>query len=171
MLFTFPSRYWSTIGLSGVFSLAGWSRQFHAGFLVSRVTQGYGLSVPVACTGLSPSAAELSSSLPLRILSIAPALQPRARLDAPGLGSARFARHYSGYHFCFLFLRLLRCFSSAGSLLLKGAARAAGSPIRTSADQRPFAPSRGFSQLVTSFLASESQGILRSLLVTYLFPF
>ena len=27
MLFTFPSRYWFAIGLSGVFSLAGWSRR------------------------------------------------------------------------------------------------------------------------------------------------
>ena len=171
MLFTFPSRYWFAIGLPGVFSLAGWSRLIHAEFLVIRATQDTAGMVKASTTGLSPAAAELSSSLPLRTLSIAPVLQPRARLDAPGLGSYRFARHYSGNHFCFLFLRLLRCFSSAGSLLVQGAARAAGSPIRTSADQRPFAPSRGFSQLVTSFFASESQGILRSLLVTYLFPF
>ena len=27
--FTFPSRYWFTIGLSGVFSLTGWSRRIH----------------------------------------------------------------------------------------------------------------------------------------------
>ena len=39
MLFTFPSRYWYTIGLTGVFSLAGWSRPIHAGFLVPRATQ------------------------------------------------------------------------------------------------------------------------------------
>ncbi len=39
VLFTFPSRYWFTIGLTGVFSLAGWSRQIHAGFLVTRATQ------------------------------------------------------------------------------------------------------------------------------------
>ena len=39
VLFTFPSRYWSTIGLSGVFSLTGWSRQIHAEFLVFRATQ------------------------------------------------------------------------------------------------------------------------------------
>ena len=37
-----------------------------------------------------------------------------------------------------------------------------GCPIRTSADRRPFAPTRGFSQLATSFIASESQGILRA---------
>ena len=39
MLFTFPSRYWSTIGLSDIFSLAGWSRRIHTGFHVSRATQ------------------------------------------------------------------------------------------------------------------------------------
>ena len=33
----------STIGLEGVFSLGGWSRRFHAGFLVPRATQGAGL--------------------------------------------------------------------------------------------------------------------------------
>ena len=35
-----------------------------------------------------------------------------------------------------------------------------GCPIRRSADQRIFAPSRSLSQLITSFFASESQGIL-----------
>ena len=39
VLFTFPSRYLCTIGLSGVFSLTGWSRLIHAEFLVIRVTQ------------------------------------------------------------------------------------------------------------------------------------
>ena len=34
-----------------------------------------------------------------------------------------------------------------------------GCPIRKSADQRSFAPSRGLSQLITSFIASMSQGI------------
>ena len=40
--------------------------------------------------------------------------------------------------------------------------RMPGCPIRKSADQRPPAPPRGFSQLVTSFLASESLGIRRT---------
>ena len=43
-----------------------------------------------------------------------------------------------------------------------------GCPIRTSADQWLFAPPRGFSQLITSFVASESQGILHTPLVTSL---
>ena len=39
VLFTFPSRYWFAIGLSGVFSLAGWAPPVQPGFLVSRPTQ------------------------------------------------------------------------------------------------------------------------------------
>ena len=39
VLFTFPSRYWFAIGLSGVFSLTGWAPLIRAGFLVPRVTQ------------------------------------------------------------------------------------------------------------------------------------
>jgi hypothetical protein len=33
-----------------------------------------------------------------------------------GLGYSQFARHYFGNHYCFLFLSLLRCFSSGGWL-------------------------------------------------------
>ena len=47
--------------------------------------------------------------------SLWPALLPRARLDAHGLGSSHFARHYSGNRCFFLLLRVLRCFSSPGS--------------------------------------------------------
>ena len=63
VLFTFPSRYLCTIGLSGVFSLTGWSRQIHAEFLVIRVTQDTAGSIQASGTGLSPSVAELSNSL------------------------------------------------------------------------------------------------------------
>ena len=37
---------------------------------------------------------------------------PGARRHAAGLGWPPFARHYWGDHCCFLFLRVLRCFSS-----------------------------------------------------------
>ena len=46
--------------------------------------------------------------------------------------------------------------------------RVPGSPIRTPPDLRPFAPPRSFSQLVTSFFASESLGIPRALLLDFL---
>ena len=38
VLFTFPSRYWFTIGCQGVFSLIRWSGLIHAEFHVHRVT-------------------------------------------------------------------------------------------------------------------------------------
>ena len=42
-----------------------------------------------------------------------------------------------------------------------------GCPIRKSADQRLFAPTRSLSQLITSFIASESQGIRHAPLLTF----
>src|SRR6185369_10779608 len=39
VLFTFPSRYWFTIGRQGVLSLTRWSSWILAGFHVSRDTQ------------------------------------------------------------------------------------------------------------------------------------
>ena len=39
-------------------------------------------------------------------------LQPPRGRNLTGLGCSPFARHYWGNHFCFLFLRVLRCFSS-----------------------------------------------------------
>ena len=51
-------------------------------------------------------------------------ISPNQKLGFPlphffsGLGCSRFARRYSGNRFCFLFLRLLRCFSSPGCLFL-----------------------------------------------------
>ena len=42
-----------------------------------------------------------------------------------------------------------------------------GCPIRKSADQRPFAPTRGLSQLVTSFFACESLGIHHTPFTTF----
>ena len=49
------------------------------------------------------------------------------------------------------------------------ALRRMGCPIRISTDQRLFAPPRGFSQLITSFVALESLGIPHTLLVTFFF--
>ena len=42
-----------------------------------------------------------------------------------------------------------------------------GCPIRKSPDQRLFAPTRSLSQLITSFIASESQGIRHAPLLTF----
>ena len=46
-------------------------------------------------------------------------LQPQYCRNNTGLGCSNFARRYYRNHFCFLFLRVLRCFSSPGLLTLR----------------------------------------------------
>nr|ADI18616.1 hypothetical protein [uncultured Rhodospirillales bacterium HF4000_24M03] len=58
MLFTFPSRYWYTIGRQGVLRLGGWSPHVQTGFHVSRPTRVQ--QTTDTHTGLSPSMAGLS---------------------------------------------------------------------------------------------------------------
>ena len=161
---TFPSRYLYTIGLKGVFSLAGWSRRIHAGFLVPRATQGTAARRPRSRKGLSPAAARLSRRFrSARACALCGPTTPLGRCHPSGLGSSPVARHYWGNHCCFLFLRVLRCFSSPRwprrTSRRSRPCRAGGCPIRTPAGQWPVAPHRRFSQLPASFIASLSQGI------------
>ena len=92
VLFTFPSRYLCAIGLSVVFSLAGWSPRIPAEFLVLRGTQvPPGGPVCISRTGLSPCLATLSCVFRYASLSALPAvLQPRALPEtAPVWATAR----------------------------------------------------------------------------------
>ena len=94
---------------------------------------------------------------------------PGMRRHTPGLGSSPFARHYWGNHYYFLLLQVLRCFSSLRSppgYCRDDRRRRPGCPIRKSAGQGIFAPYRGLSQLITSFIASVSQGIRHAPLLT-----
>ena len=129
MLFTFPSRYSCTIGLTGVFSLAGWSRRIRAGFLVSRVTQDTTRPRLCSCTGLSPSVMQLSRCFHSTFKCRDVVLQPRG------------------------------CIATAPVWALPRSLATTGGIISYSADHRIFAPTRGLSQLITSFIASVSQGI------------
>ena len=72
----------------------------------------------------------------------------RVGLHTFGLGFSRFARHYSGNSVCFLFLGVLRCFTSPSSLPQAMYSPAdnrtflrLGFPIRTSPDQSLFSNS------------------------------
>src|SRR4249919_782014 len=80
VLFAFPSRYWFTIGRSGVFSLGGWSPHVQTGFLVPRPTH-------------------FSSHMRFRLPGyhrLWPAV-PTVRLTHTQLlGCSPFARHYWG---------------------------------------------------------------------------
>ena len=95
-----------------------------------------------------------------------------------GLGFFPFARRYLGNRIFFLFLRVLRCFSSPGSppytmysCMDTWALPQAGFPIRKSLDQRLLAPPQSLSQLTTSFIGSQRQGIHPTLFLTWPFHF
>ena len=83
-----------------------------------------------------------------------------------GLASFPFARRYLGNRFYFLFLRVLRCFSSPRALRMTmdssysdGTLLPPGSPIRSSTDQSLLAAPRSFSQLATTFFGVWCLGI------------
>ena len=91
---------------------------------------------------------------------------PGSPCESPGLGSSAFARHYSRNHGCFLFLGVLRWFTSPGlpvhpmdSDVRNGCSHPLGFPIRISPDHSLLAASRGFSQLTASFFAFLRLGI------------
>ena len=118
MLFTFPSRYSYTIGLTGVFSLAGWARQIRAGLLVSRVTQDTTRTHLCSCTGLSPSTIELSRSFHSTFEYQGVVLQPQICVATHLVWALpRSLATTGGIISYFLFLEVLRCFSSLRSPL------------------------------------------------------
>ena len=141
VLFTFPSRYSCAIGLPVVFSLAGWSPRIPAGFLVSCGTQvaartDFAFRLR-GCHPLWPAFPRRSATLSLRFLA-APTT-PEGASPRPRFGLLRFRSPLLAESFVyFLFLRVLRCFSSPRW------------------PHAVFAGPRGFSQLVTSFFASGS---------------
>ena len=81
---------------------------------MSRGTLDPALLLSVSPTGLSPSPAGLSRTVPLQSEVINAVRTPECTHS--GLGSFHFARRYFENRVFFLFLRLLRCFSSPGSL-------------------------------------------------------
>ena len=91
---------------------------------------------------------------------------PNSPFESLGLGCSDFARHYSRNHGCFLFLQVLRWFTSLSLLdypMYSGkrnrCSHRLGFPIRKSPDRRLLASPRGLSQLTTSFIAYLRQGI------------
>ena len=165
-----------------MFSLGGWSPQLPTGLPGAPVVLGCKTPPTVPShTGLLPPTVKRSSFLPLGTICTAGARQgpmscpttpPQQRLPSwhcRSLGSSPFARRYLGIHCCFLFLRVLRCFSSPGIPLCPWGRvtrlPAPGFPIRTSLDRCLLAAPQGLSQLATSFIGSQRQGIPRAPLV------
>ncbi len=114
VLFTFPSQYYALSVTKEYLALGGGPPSFPQDSTCLVVLRVLLASLPIPLTGLSPCLVGLPSSILL--CSAKAFLQP---LTPPcshgGLGSFLFARRYYGNHGCFLFLRLLRCFSSPGS--------------------------------------------------------
>ena len=91
---------------------------------------------------------------------------PDSPFESSGLGYSDFARHYFRNHGCFLFLQVLRWFTSLSLLdypmysdKRNRCSHRLGFPIRKSPDHRLLASPRGLSQLITSFIACLRQGI------------
>ena len=116
MLFTFPSQYSFTIGLTGVFSLTGWSRQIRAEFHVFRVTQDTTTSRHASNTGLSPSMIVLSRTFFSQSKYDSVVLQPLLSVATKQVWAIpRSLATTRGIIIYFLFLKVLRCFSSLRS--------------------------------------------------------
>ena len=102
-----------------------------------------------------PSGRRFPSPVPLASPQIIPVRNPAAAVTATVWAGPRSIASTKGITCCFLFLRLLRCFSSPGLpriAVLRWPA--VGCPIQKSPDQSLFATPRSLSQLITSFIAS-----------------
>ncbi len=133
-------------------------------------------SALISLTWLSHSSAGLSRSVQLSgglvtLLVVGPTT-PGHPCGSPGLGCSDFARRYFRNRCCFLFLRVLRWFTSPSSLRRPmysdgddPSSLGTGFPIRKSPGHRLLAPLRSLSQLATSFFACLRQGIHRTPLV------
>ena len=172
MLFTFPSRYWFTIGLSDIFSLAGWSRRIHTGFHVSRATQ----DTPNATSTYKYATFMLYGWTFQNILlrsCIVWRCPTTPRLPKQGwFGLFPLRSPLLGESLLFSFPAATKMFqftAYASALRWYLVFNQVGCPIRKSRYQRLFAPKPSLSQLITSFFASESQGIHRSPFFAFLF--
>ena len=113
VLFTFPHGTGSLSVTREYLALRDGPRGIPTGFHVSRRTQDPERREPgfvywtITISGVASQPLRLPDSL------VTPKFSPTTPLSKlSGLGSSRFARRYSGNRIFFLFLQLLRCFSS-----------------------------------------------------------
>ena len=88
----------------------------HTGFHVARATRDTVSPIPFSTTGLSPPLVQLSTASSKVLDTCHCPTTPIS--EKTGLGWSPFARRYLGNRCYFLFLQLLRCFSSLGWLVL-----------------------------------------------------
>ncbi len=114
----------------------------------------------VAITLYGPSFQRASTNDRIGNSTVAGPTTPVSPEGDTGLGCSDFARHYFRNRGFFLFLQVLRWFTSLGLLVPDygfigpyGGFTPVGFPIRKSPDQSLLAAPRGLSQLATSFIA------------------
>ena len=155
----------------GVFSLTGWCRQIPTGRLRPRSTQDTAMYIIYFVYGtLTLYCGPFQITSTINYKSILQSYNPKVAVTTLVWAVARSLATTCAITCCFLLLRLLRCFSSPGLLPPCGGYYTfsiVGCPIRKSTDQIVFANPRSLSQLITSFFASESLGILHALLITF----
>ena len=113
VLFTFPSQYYALSVTKEYLALRGGPRVFRQGSTCLVLLWILPANIGFRVQGFHP----LWQAFPKPFyypLLIPYAVRTPERTRS-GLGSFPFARRYLGNHFCFLFLRVLRCFSSPGS--------------------------------------------------------
>jgi hypothetical protein len=131
VLFTLPSRYSCTIGHQEVFSLTRWSWQIHTGFHGPRATREQ-RSQCAACRLRDSHPLRSATRMPfdytMAFVTALPAGRPEYHVPQPphatpaGYHTPRFRLDplslatTHGITCCFLFHRVLRCFTSPGSL-------------------------------------------------------
>ena len=162
VLFTCPSRYSSTIGHRGVFSLGGWSPQLPTGFRASRRTQElyYAKHFSFAYRALTvcgPPFQESSAAFVSRVRrSYNPDMQAhRFRLRpfrSPLLRASRLISLPPG-------TEMFQFPGFASTCVDDGTRAPPGCPIRPSRDLRVCATPPSLSQLTTAFIASLCPGI------------
>ena len=136
-----------------------WSAQIHTPFHVWRITQEHPrVSSDFDYGGFTLCAGAFHL---LHLSSEVPRRGPTTPGASSRFGLFRFRSPLLTESILFLFLRLLRCFTSPGIACFSlfdsgkddGRLRPPGYPIRKSPDQSVFAAPRSLSQLITSFIA------------------
>ena len=167
VLFTFPSRYCSLSVIWSYLALRDGPRVFRQDSSCPDVLRCRFASPQFRLREFHPLRCAFPKHFGYRVEYYLCGPYPES-ITTSGLGFSDFARHYFRNRFYFLFLRVLRCFSSPGSPRIPMCSvydnttlLVLSSLIRISAVRQMFAPPRSFSQLTTSFFGAIYQGILR----------
>ena len=114
VLFTFPSQYYALSVTKEYLALGGGPPDFPQGSTCLAVLRILPLRFGFRVRGFYPLWLAFPKPFHYRLRLLVQSITPVC--THTGLGSSHFARRYSGNRVFFLFLQLLRCFSSLGSL-------------------------------------------------------